>query len=119
MSYEQNQNYDIMEVLNVYTKYYNTTMRTNNNMFSNIDYSKQESTNGPLEKLYEEILKFKLASEEDSTIYEYEIDYYHANNKYVLIINGNPNKSCKILFPLLVHVSTIDWTKIDWSIECI
>ena len=106
--------------------YYNETKNpkpngepNNHNLFENIDYSKEESTNHILEHFYNEILQFKLTTEDNRTIYEYDMDHYHANNKYILLINGNPDKSCSILLPLLSYISTIEWAKIDWKIEII
>ena len=121
---DSNKYYD--DLVNVFIKYYNETINpkpdgkpNNYHLFNNIDYTKKESTNDIMEHLYEEILKFKMSKEEDATIYEYEMDHYHANNKYILILNGSPNKSCNIVFPILSYLSSIDWMNNEWKIETI
>lgn len=114
------------DLMNVYVKYYNTTVDpkpdgtpNNHHMFENIDYNKEESTNNIMECFYEEMLKHATSKDEDKVIYEYDVEHYHANNKYILLINDSPNKSCNLILPLLSYVSTIDWINTNWIIESI
>jgi len=110
----------IMRVGNVYVKYYNEVVKLNpdgthgnHHLFEDIDYSKEDSTNDIMESLYAEIIKYNMAKSKAPLL-----DYSRGGSGlYILSVNGNPVKMCSLLFPLIIHMSEIEWHGIEWTIS--
>lgn len=109
---------DILEIINVYIKYFNTYHNTNTNLFTNIDHNDLTSTNVQLEKLYEHIYLYNNTEQiYRKIINPSEIDVKDIQDIYILIIDDHIISVCHLLFPLLEYVATkIDWKKINWKI---
>lgn len=109
-----------VNMINVFTVYFKKLFEKKNsdNMFTNIDYTKENSTNRCMEYLFEGMHKLKLEKVENKKeIYnpkELKID--DCTELYVLYIDDEPNKVCQYLLPLIWHVGTLKWCEINWKI---
>lgn len=115
---------DNVNFFNVFMCYYKNLFgkEKNINMFHDIDYSKDNSTNRCMEFFYSELHKYQEhennGREEEITIYEPDsVDLDKCDELYVLMIDNEQNKMCQTLLPLIKYVSTLDWLTMTWRID--
>jgi len=109
--------------LNVFMCYFKKLFNReqDQNMFNNINYTKFNSTNRPMELLFEEVQKFNVAEKNypmKIKIFDpHQIDINKCQELYILVIDNKQYKVCQTLIPLLYFVSELEWTKINWRID--
>ena len=111
-----------IDLLNIFLCYYRQLFQKNCvNMFTGIDYDKGGSTNRCMELLYEHVQKYKEA-EKSNNIEKIELfnvedlDIDKCEELYQLNIDNKPKKISQLLLPIMLYLTTIDWTTINWSI---
>lgn len=110
-------------ILNVYIECYKQLLNVDDiNIFDGIDYDNNLSTNQYMEFLYQIIDEFKKnRNSDDSILYECAIHEPIEKNVYVLQFK-NKIFYCKLLYPLIIYLSELDWINLDWyikyNIEC-
>lgn len=107
--------------MNVFLCYYKQMFDKSKevNMFSDVDYDNDASTNRCMEMLYDEMFKYQNCEDEEAlTILDpSDVNINKCKELYVLVINNKQEKACQMLLPLIKYVSTLDWMNIDWSIN--
>lgn len=79
------------------------------NMFDGIDTENETSVNSQLESFYEELIKYKMLSDDDKNIYKYEElkNFADDDELYSIQHNGNPIVVSKSLFSLLIELTNL------------
>jgi hypothetical protein len=121
-----------VDLLNIYLVYYKTLFNKsqNYNLFSDINHQDDFSTNDIMEKLYEEIYKYKQAQNQSKQFIdlykpeEYKKLYLSEPNSKIpedhplyMVYDGKDQYLSHNLITVLVHLTGIDWHNIDWSIN--
>lgn len=111
--------FDSFNLLNVYLYYFKQLFQKNNsqNMFDEINCDEPNSTNRCLEFLYDEIRKCNENVDKTAISEECNFNIDECDELYLLKINGESDKYCQYLLPLLKIVAEIDWTNVEWSIN--
>jgi hypothetical protein len=111
-----------IDFLNIFLIYYKQLFNTKMdvNMFDQIDYTKQNSTNRCMELLCEHQQKHEECKNNDrKAIYELSLWPYAIDDceeLYQLNITGYPSLVCEYLVPLIMYLTTQEWTIVEWSI---
>lgn len=127
---EEEQEYGtFVDILNIFNVYFKTLYgkKYDSTLFDEIDMDDFRSTNRAMEKLYEEIYKYKSTNDERYTkLYDpsiYKFKYLIDNDKlpddyplYLIDINET-NKVTHNLIPALTYIASFDWKNIEWSIN--
>ena len=119
LSQSQDSSDKMLDILNVFLKYYNTTVKENSSMFDDIDFNKEESTNDKMEVFYDAMVKYKNYEKDDDIVAIYDlsdVDQNKCSILYCLKIDDR-NYACQFLIPLLSYLSDIDWKKKVWEIK--
>ena len=121
-----------VDLLNIYLVYYKTLFNKsqNYNLFSDINKQDDFSTNDIMEKLYEEIYKYKQAQNQSKQFIdlykpeEYKKLYLSEPNSKMpedhplyMVYDGQDQYLSHNLITILVHLTGIDWCNVDWSIN--
>jgi hypothetical protein len=112
----------IVDFVNVFLCYFKNLFQKNPeyNMFNDINFDDDTSTNRCMEFMCAELYKFKQLQQEDETINDiYDPDTINidaTDELYVLEIDNKQHKVSRSLIPILKYVSGLDWTEIIWSV---
>ncbi len=113
-----------VQFLNVFMCYYKHLFNKDNNtnMFHDVDYGLDNSTNRCMEFLYTEMHKYEEhednGRDDQITIYEpCSVNLDEQDELYVLMVDNKQNKMCHTLLPLIKYVSTLDWSNMIWRID--
>lgn len=108
----------IVDILNIYIKYYNTYYSRQEHLFSGIDPEDVTSTNIQMEKLYEHIHTYQhsdISKRKLLDISTIKIDEY--DELYGFMVNEKIIKICPILFPILEYIAkNVNWKELNWKI---
>jgi len=109
------------DFINVFLSYYKKLFNKKENAtgFDGINFSKDNSTNKWMELFMEHIQKYKNANGNLATIYPMsttEIDINDCEELYLLDIDNEDKKICKLLIPLIKYLADKDWTNLQWTI---
>jgi len=115
---------DIFDLMNIYLIYFKKIFNKGNkyNMFSEIDYMDDTSTNRCMELFFEHVHKYKSAIEDDILInktYINEIGTYkldEVDELYVLYVNNVKLYECPYLIPIFKYILEQNIKSSDWSI---
>lgn len=108
----------ITELFNNYINYYNSKNNLKKNIFDNINFEDKTSTNNQLEKFYDELLKFKILSNDRNCLFT-----SNSTNNSILkeseelyCLNYNEKEYYSVnLFTILFYITS---NKIEnWKIE--
>lgn len=119
-----------VEMLNIYNVYYKLLFKKGSNctLFDEIDMDIASSTNRALEKLYEEIYKYKKAQDSKQDLYirlfdpeeykrNYLIDKLPEDYPFYMININDIQKVTHNLVSALNYIASFDWQNINWSIN--
>jgi hypothetical protein len=110
-----------VDLLNIYQKYFNDRYNSNMNMFDNINGDDELETNEQMEDFYDAIEKYKEFKEkngiEPPVVESVLIDGRNVDELYGLLINDECVLVSVSLLSLIIKVSNLDWTKINWKIK--
>lgn len=113
----------LTDLLNIYNCYFKQLhqRKQEGTLFDDINYDNEYSTNKCLEFLYEELFKYNKSNEDDKDILyqpiDKEIDIEKWQEMYGLYIDNEQQYICKFMLPLLHYLTTLNWSKINWSIK--
>lgn len=103
-------------ILNIYMKYYNSTNKTNLNMFHSI--KTDDETNDTMDEFMEHIKQFYESddySKQLISIDDIDVDSYE--QLFGLKIDNQIICVCEILYPILDYIAkNVDWVKVNWVI---
>ena len=119
-----------VDILNIFNIYFKMLYGKNNDstLLDDIDQDDPTSTNRAMEKLYEEIFKYKSSKDDryvklyDPTLYK---ETYLVNNDeklpedypfYMVDIDGNLSVTHNLVTALM-HIASFDWKSVEWSIN--
>jgi len=109
-----------VDILNIFMVYYKNLFQkdTDATMFHDIDYSKSNSTNRAMELFYDHVCKYKQHEDDEikASIYLDKPDINDWTELYILTIDGEDEKYCQFLVPLLSYLASKDWVTNKWSI---
>lgn len=111
---------EYLDILNVYLAYYKNLYHKpkHENMFFSTDPNIIDSTNKCMETFYDELNSYKISNEPDKNVLydpnDIQIDM--CKSLYLLMINNEQKFACKYLLPIFKYITTIEWSKTDWSI---
>ena len=100
----------IIGLLDIYIIYYNNKHNTSGNLFKNIDPKNKHSTNERIMELIEHISIYKSSKDCDIT------DYITNDSNYYVELK-NVKYYCKLLVPLILYLSSNDWTNCEWNLR--
>lgn len=118
---------NVVDILNIFNVYYKTLFVQNpeNSLFDGVEGD--TSTNRAMEKLYEEIYRYKTTSE---TRFKELFDPEQYRKKYLvndpklpedypfyLVQISGQQKVCHSLITVLFYISNFDWCNTEWSIN--
>ena len=98
---------NLMNLMSIYTIYYNTQNNTQGHLFTNINPYNKHSTNDKLMELITHIRLYKSQPDVKLDIKE---------GKYKLEIEKEDSIYCQLLIPLLLILSKRNWMKLKWNI---
>jgi len=130
-----------VDILNIFTIYHKTLYNKNKsaNLFDGINYQEPSATNREIEKLYEEIYRYKMAQRDLANAETIDtknrfINLYNPieyKNKYLqketdklpedypfyIVNSGEQEYVSHNLITILDYISSTDWRNIAWSIN--
>ena len=119
--YEPVEELDV-QLLNVFLCYFKQVFHKDGpvNMFSEVDNSKEDSTNRCMEMFYEEMIKYN-SRQNDPRMVDIlktdDVDIKHFKELYMLSFNnGEEDLYSQSLMSLIYHLSKIDWANTSWNI---
>lgn len=105
-----------MNLINVFVKYYNTSNKTNINMFHGLNTL--EDTNDMMEEFYEHMYDYKESDDDGKQLFtldEVVVDDFE--QLFGLKVNDNIICVCGLIIPILEYiVKEIDWVETNWKI---
>lgn len=108
------------DMLNIFIIYYNSVYNKNQNLFSNIDYEDESSTNRQLEMFYDEVNKHKTLDEKFITMYDstsYKEDFGEIPDIPLYRLEFNKDSFyTHSLISILSFLVQNDWENTDWNI---
>jgi hypothetical protein len=111
---------NMFDTLNVFMTYFKRLYmrKKNETMFENIDASKVDETNKCLEVFYEHMEIYNKSEYDDKDdLYEaHSINMGDFEELYILNIDDKPELVCRHLIPILMYLSSIEWSEINWTI---
>lgn len=110
---------ELSNVMNVFLCYYKQMFQKSKDthFFSELDNGENDnSTNRCMELLYDHMHKMSENHDKIKLIKPEEADIDTCYELYVLNINNEQKQACELLWPLIIHVSELDWLNLDWNI---
>ncbi len=108
------------DIINIYMVYYKNLFQkeVDLTMFDGIDYSKSNSTSRPMELFYDHVCRYKEKEHDElnASIYVDKEDTKEWPSLYILTLEGEEDKFCQLLVPLLSYLATKDWANSKWAI---
>lgn len=109
--YDDNQSQFMVDLANNYLNYFKkqNNKSENLNMFDGIDPENELSVNPQLESFYEELVKYKMLSDSDKNVYNYnELPNLADDDElYSIQSNGEQLVVSKSLFSLLIELTNL------------
>lgn len=110
-----------LDVFNVFLMYYKGVYNTEKHLFSDINPSKDSSTNKAMELLYEYIIEYKENKGKDPKLIDMysikTVDMNQFDELYGLTLKDELISVSPSIYTLFLYVSnTIDWQECKWKI---
>lgn len=108
----------LIPIINVFMQYYNDSeshLIHPTNLFDKIDYSKDNSTNEPMELLYDHITRFNRETDEDYKVLAYPDVFNLDDHDEIFILHARSTVlECPYIIPILYFI--VEHRLIEWKI---
>lgn len=109
-------------ILNIFQSYYKNLYSKfdDSNMFENINFEDETSTNRSMELFYEYMHEYRTNKQKNDNLIklydETNLKTEQFDDIYCLLIDNKINKFSPSFFPLLMYIEEMDWQNLDWKV---